>query len=631
MWPPEATYAKDSSGNVIGLVGTYGTIPLPLLPSGGDDGPAMAEMCAANRGLVLLGPGVFKVNSYTLLVSPITQYYSSTVSMGVQIIGCGEGVTVIDTTGLAAPCYTKIAITSITAAAASVFTLASGEGAKIANNDVLRLDVVSGMIQANQQDFTVTGLAGDSFTATNINGTLAGATAWSTSSHNFAKLYSGSSNPVFRITPPISSVSTRKAGMSDVLIERISFVGNTDVTGVTKNTQRLFAFETDEAAGTAGGATLDTRTGHKTVFRNVQAFGYECAVHVDDCTNVIFDSCDMKGNQAVLWAGYNTDIITLFHTHIGSDYAVTNIAHGIGLINVPAPFADGNGTSANSIMFDSCWVLDAESSFQIASCSGSVTWKNCYFERIRKIGDLGNGYSAAFEGCKFSSFSDTGYTRPSIVIQGNTVKQRITMRECSSGATIGPASGFFDVSPHASRERYWPNILWENNSLGYLAGKGHIKTDSAYMILTDNHDTAGGTYLDQNSAGGLYYFEGPIQTGGHERVQELASASNSIIPNLLDGTCVWVSSLTENTTIGVPTNRPTLSAAFALRRMLPLRFMIKQDATAGRTIAWNAIYKFHTAFVDAIVTTDANKVSEIEFRWDGASWRQSSPTNVWTV
>lgn len=623
-----ARFATDASGNVTGLVGPDGSRPLPLLPSGGDDGPAIAAMCLANRGLVLLGPGVFKVNSYTLLYSTVNHVISTTW-MGPQIIGCGEGVTVVDTTGYNQPCWEKIDIVSVSAASSPVFTLEAGEGAALANNDILRLETVSGMLQANQSDHKVSGLSGDTFTSVAQGETTAGFTSWVQSTHNFAKKYIAS-NPVFRVVPPISSGTTRYNQFHDVLVSGITFKGLADVTGNTKRTQRLFAFETDEAPGTAGGVTLDTRITHKAVFRNVHAYGYECVIHCDDVTNLTLDNCDMKSNAAVVWAGYNSDIYTFFQTLIGDDYGIPNTGRSVGIIDAPAVFLDGNSPSLNNCLFDSCWVLGAEAAFIVNAQSGSVTFKNCYFEQVKRVANLGQGgFSAALEGCKFTSFTDTGYVSPTVKIIGNTVKTRVTFRECSGASGTGPASGFIDVTPDATRERYWPNVLWENNSLGYASGKGQIKTGSTYIALSDNHDSNAGATADQNQGGGFYYFEGPVQTGGYERIQELVSAAAAITPNLLNGTTVWVGSLQENTTIAAPTNQPTLATAFALRRMLPLRFVIKQDSVGGRTVAFNAIFKFHTAFTQAAVTTDANKTTEIEFRWDGSAWRQSSPANAW--
>jgi hypothetical protein len=58
-------------------------------------------------------------------------------------------------------------------------------------------------------------------------------------------------------------------------------------------------------------------------------------------------------------------------------------------------------------------------------------------------------------------------------------------------------------------------------------------------------------------------------------------------------------------------------------------FRFKQDATAGRTIVWDPIFHFTAAWVNAAITTDANKVSTVSFRYDGTAWYQTSPVNVW--
>ena len=614
--------STDASGNTV-LVGADGTRPLMLLPSGGDDGPAIKAMCEANRGLVLLGPGVFKVNSYTLLTSSIFHSTNSTV-MGPQLIGCGPGVTVIDTSEFSSPTYTKVAITSVSASSSPVFTLATGEGSKVANGDIVRLEVISGgMLQANQQDFLVGGLSGDTFTAVAYNNTTSGLSAWTTSTHNYAKKYDATSLPVFRITPPISSGVARYAQQHQVRVEGISFKGMSTWDNSVKRYTRLFALETDEAENTAGGNTLDTRITHQAIFRNVQAAGYECVVHCDDVTNFTMDNRDMKGNAAVVWGGYNCDIFSFFQTTFGGDFS--NFALGAGFIRTPWAWGT-NIVVANAMFFDSCWFLGCE--IPASETSNPITFKNCYFEQIRKLGDLGNGGSASFEGCNFSSFTDTGYVRPAITAHGSTVKQRISFRDCNGPTSSGPVYGYFEMLPNTTRERYWPTCIWENNSIGYTSGKGQFRVDGQFMAIDDGHDAGGGSYGDQKEGSGQYLFEGPVQTNGNERFQVIASAA-SITPNFLAGTSIWIDGLATNTTINALSNQPALSAAWALRRMLPLRFIIKQDATGGRTVTWNAIFKFHTAWTDAVVTTDASKTTEVEFRWDGSAWRQSSPANVW--
>lgn len=57
-----------------------------------------------------------------------------------------------------------------------------------------------------------------------------------------------------------------------------------------------------------------------------------------------------------------------------------------------------------------------------------------------------------------------------------------------------------------------------------------------------------------------------------------------------------------------------------------IRFSLTQDATGGRTVTWNSVFKFYVAaWADA---GGANTVTEIEFEWNGTNWIQQAP-NRW--
>jgi hypothetical protein len=78
--------------------------------------------------------------------------------------------------------------------------------------------------------------------------------------------------------------------------------------------------------------------------------------------------------------------------------------------------------------------------------------------------------------------------------------------------------------------------------------------------------------------------------------------------------------MTSNITINAPTGA-TLGARINLA--------LTQDATGGRTVTWNAVFKFVAgAWVDAVTTTDANKITSISFVYDGTNWIQQAP-NRW--
>lgn len=62
-----------------------------------------------------------------------------------------------------------------------------------------------------------------------------------------------------------------------------------------------------------------------------------------------------------------------------------------------------------------------------------------------------------------------------------------------------------------------------------------------------------------------------------------------------------------------------------------ITFVLKEDGTAGHAITWNAVYHFtQGGWTDSIVTTDANKVSTVKFKYMGTAWYETSPANGWT-
>lgn len=101
--------------------------------------------------------------------------------------------------------------------------------------------------------------------------------------------------------------------------------------------------------------------------------------------------------------------------------------------------------------------------------------------------------------------------------------------------------------------------------------------------------------------------------------QSPVSASNATPINCNNGMLV-TETLTENTTIGAPTN-PQLGAI--------LIFQFTQDGTGGRTVAWNAVFKF-TTYAWTNTGNTANKKAFAAFMYDGANWQSMIPAaNTW--
>jgi len=61
-----------------------------------------------------------------------------------------------------------------------------------------------------------------------------------------------------------------------------------------------------------------------------------------------------------------------------------------------------------------------------------------------------------------------------------------------------------------------------------------------------------------------------------------------------------------------------------------IKFIFTEDDTAGHAVTWNAVFKFGTiAWANSTATTDASKVSNVEFESNGTNYYRISPQNEW--
>ncbi len=102
--------------------------------------------------------------------------------------------------------------------------------------------------------------------------------------------------------------------------------------------------------------------------------------------------------------------------------------------------------------------------------------------------------------------------------------------------------------------------------------------------------------------------------GGVGTNQHIAYA-DSITPDVLLGERVTVGTLTGNLTINAPANP---------RRGAKLEFAFAQDATGGRTITWNAVFRKAADGAGA-----ANQKGATAFLYDGANWVQVGGALTW--
>lgn len=122
-----------------------------------------------------------------------------------------------------------------------------------------------------------------------------------------------------------------------------------------------------------------------------------------------------------------------------------------------------------------------------------------------------------------------------------------------------------------------------------------LKDDGNGLTLTDTfiQDYGGAKYI-----GTLIHEPNPV-----------GSSSNAIALDMSYQAYKRVNTLTENTTVGAPTNGIA---------GMELSMFFTQDGTGGRTVAWNSVFKG----VTLASSGTANQKAFIVFRFDGFNWYQ---------
>lgn len=102
--------------------------------------------------------------------------------------------------------------------------------------------------------------------------------------------------------------------------------------------------------------------------------------------------------------------------------------------------------------------------------------------------------------------------------------------------------------------------------------------------------------------------------------QAVVSASNATPIDPSKGLVV-TETLAENTTVGAPSGTIPVGTVLSI--------LFTQDGTGGRTVAWNAIFKF-TTYAWTNTGNTANKKAFATFVFDGTQWQSMVPAaNTW--
>lgn len=356
---------------------------------------------------------------------------------------------------------------------------------------------------------------------------------------------------------------------------------------------------------------------------------------------------------------------------------------GAGTIDMGGHASYGGG---NQWLFDSCWNMGIKRIFEDsdpgttgAILPSNVKLLNCYFEQTGILLDAQTSLAMELDSCYFVG-KDWPYI--STYIPGDASKQtrgvfnfvsagantppsRIKFRSCF-GVTFTDGWVYHDGGEQIdSRTAYteFDDCNFSFNDSARSSKHYHISSiaaGSAFINsarLTMQYQAAINTQLSRFMEGiGLHRYRGLVRLSSSDD-QVYAASSNAAsnvtaIPAtltvrppeadvyVLDGIdkavlidkpkvrrfdAVTYDDYTTSYMVVAATTRSKISSLGTKR----LRFLLKEDATAGHVISWDALYKFHTPFVQSVAATDANKTTLVEFEWDGANWVQVTPTNRW--
>lgn len=194
--------------------------------------------------------------------------------------------------------------------------------------------------------------------------------------------------------------------------------------------------------------------------------------------------------------------------------------------------------------------------------------------------------------------------------------------KCNAGNQIIIGNEFFDCVTATSNTESVIHIGANNNNM--VVGN-NIRTDASatwqYAIHQDNPSdkniivgnqiTAGLTGTIQtdvgNTGSNIWRYNVGFDPAGFQSV----AYSATITPDVSLGGVISVGALTAGITVGTPVN-PSIGQL--------LTFLFTQDATGGRAVTWNGVFK--TAFQPVQA---ANAISSVTFFYDGTNWQQLAP------
>jgi len=648
----------------------YSETALILIPSGGDDGPAILAAAVANNGRITLGPGHFKLSSYLNL---------DMSALGIECIsiqGAGIRSTFIDVQDSLVTSHGTVGANWVDSKAAiTVFTSSNVMGSSFEGFCLRRV------VSATQVPVTVNAGLGIKFDQP--------ATYYSTS-YTPSELIGFDGVGMFGW-----DVCVACNDVTNMSVKRCQFLGNYGFsTGFNCD---IFRFDQTKfgtalaAAGVASGNKPMTPIWvNSYIGRGNQALSYT----VSNGVATVATGAPVLVAGAQIWVQTTgtvpAGIRTILSIGAGTfTFDVTGYNSGSGAITMGPHGASGAG---NHWIFDSCWFmgnLRVASTVGQAYIEGPIGWKflNCYWEQDWMTAEFGNECDVEFENCygagapvalatayltAYETSRQRGGPFTAQMAGSDISSSRIKFKKCNwrtemdgfmvyVGANIKEVrTPYFEIddckittSVDATRAlTFVPYLIGADpNSFSHSRNCGQIVNQYQSAINTDVGVVA--AHFNR----GQHRFVGMMRVKGGDavvyQVSSNAAANIAVIPSTLvvqplAADTYVVESLDKNIAIsGAKTRRQDAPATFddyvadflvveGTSRpniesfgLMPLKFLITQDATGGRTVTWDASYKFAVAAPAASGT--ANQRLVIQFEWNGYNYYQTGPAAVWTA
>ena len=209
----------------------------------------------------------------------------------------------------------------------------------------------------------------------------------------------------------------------------------------------------------------------------------------------------------------------------------------------------------------------------------------------------------------FGAFNANAY----VAITNSTTGVPATILSSATGGLVN-SNGLAQLDSSGNLSVYIDTaITWtytvsnDHQNLAQVQAIQRVNSVSELLLLTGQLGVLYLVYLGPSTPSLYFYWDGLKFVTSTPFVQTVASSATPALDLSQGKIVIFNTGANATVTWAAPTNVPTAGSSVTV--------IITQDATGGRTVAWNAAYIFPTAWTNTGNT--ANKVSTQHFVSDG--------------